>query len=669
MDNLKSSCPELAVSANWQRKVYEALACRGHSILMFGAIFCTLAVKLYWACSIDRSGEYFSWILADLIALLSIEFVLCLVCFLWQRKAVLRITLIIATVVCTWSVVNAGWLIANGTQALPAVIWPLIRDPVNRFAIVGHHLAMRPMMAVALLGPSAAALILVFMILKNPLPPRHNVRTLIFRIVIYGLLIAVAALANGSCTTETLETMASKELRFNCQFRAITSLLAIHPANGEKVNYKTANRCISTFDEIEMAVSAKTAQARRNIVIIVLEGVAYKQTSLWNESNATTPYLKQLAETGVELTNCRTPATHTTKALFALLTGMYPSISQDFIEAVPAEKPYAAIAEILRKKLGYETAFFQSALGNFEARPGLVHNLGFDKFWARDNLADPNAELGYLASDEFENLNAIEPWLNEVEKPFLLTFLCSVTHDPYEVPAWYDDSEGTIVEKYRKTIAYTDSFIKAFDAKLKEMNLADNTIFCVVGDHGEAFGEHDRFGHGRVPFDEALRIPCIIRASGLVEPGLKITTATCSIDLTPTLLGLLGLDFNKDLFDGINILKQPRAERTLYFATWMNNGSAGYVRANEKVIYDPTNQIITLYDLLNDPNESKPRQIQADSAQPIVDELTAWRKESIIGLIPLSKEAADRRELFGSWVCRVDSRAPSAAWLKPQDLK
>jgi phosphoglycerol transferase MdoB-like AlkP superfamily enzyme len=44
--------------------------------------------------------------------------------------------------------------------------------------------------------------------------------------------------------------------------------------------------------------------------------------------------------------------------------------------------------------LNFRTAFFQSAKGSFEARPGLVYNLGFDKFWARDDLNDPNAFLG-----------------------------------------------------------------------------------------------------------------------------------------------------------------------------------------------------------------------------------------------------------------------------------
>ena len=101
MDNRELLWGRVVESANWRRRLYEALACRGYSVIIFGTIFCTLSVKLYWAYSINRLGEYFSWILADLIVLLSIELVLSFVCFLWRQKAVLRIMLVVAAILCT----------------------------------------------------------------------------------------------------------------------------------------------------------------------------------------------------------------------------------------------------------------------------------------------------------------------------------------------------------------------------------------------------------------------------------------------------------------------------------------------------------------------------------------------------------------------------------------
>ena len=124
---------------------------------------------------------------------------------------------------------------------------------------------------------------------------------------------------------------------------------------------------------------------------------------------------------------------------------------------------------VIEEKLKFRTAFFQSAKGNFEARPGLVHNLGFDKFWARDDLNDPNTYLGYLASDEFAMLTPITDWIKADERPFLLVVLCSATHDPYEVPQWFGDNQGEPIERYRRTLAYTASFIKTLDAELGKL--------------------------------------------------------------------------------------------------------------------------------------------------------------------------------------------------------
>jgi phosphoglycerol transferase MdoB-like AlkP superfamily enzyme len=137
-----------------------------------------------------------------------------------------------------------------------------------------------------------------------------------------------------------------------------------------------------------------------------LEGIQYKYTSL-AKNRGLTPYLANLAQQGVEFTNARASVPHTTKAMFALLTGRFPSASHDVAEAVPSTEPYASIATILRHKMNYRTACFESANGTFESWPGLMHNMGFEKFWAREDSADPNAFVGYFASDEYAMLGPI----------------------------------------------------------------------------------------------------------------------------------------------------------------------------------------------------------------------------------------------------------------------
>ncbi|MCK4752511.1 MAG: sulfatase-like hydrolase/transferase [Planctomycetes bacterium] len=618
---------------------------------MFAALFCTLMVKLFHSLRTGLADEYFSWVFADVAVLLGIEIILAVACFCWPRKRVFRTALIIATITCTWSVMNAGWLIRTGTQILPTVLLPLLRDPLNSLVIIGVSLAKMPIAAVALLGPSAVALAFVFYVLAKP--PKLNYRRKFFlvRIFICLLLVTTAILARGTIAKHRSTQIVSTGSRYNCQLRAITFFLYPGPSRLAKTDLANAKRKIPAFDQIQIGPSSKLIN--HNVILVILEGVQYRYTSLYGKQGDLTPYLASLAKQGVEFTNTRASLSHTTKAIFSLLTGRYPSVSQDLAEVIPVAKPYAGITTILKQKMDFKTAFFQSAKGNFECRPGLAHNLGYDKFWSRDDLSDPNAFLGYLACDEFKMLKPITEWIKADEKPFFLTILCSVTHDPYVVPKSFAIPAKEPIERYRQAISYTDKFIEALDAEIKKLNLTKETIFCVVGDHGEAFGEHGLHGHERIAFDEALHVPFVLRAPSLVKPGSKITLPLSSIDLAPTLLALLGFDTSTVNFDGANALQPLPDDHKAYFSGWMQQSPAGFVKANRKFIYYPTTKSVSAYDLDADQFELFRITLSEQQECEIANEIIAWRKDSIFR--PDQKRTG-KKMLFDRWLCRWNNR-------------
>jgi hypothetical protein len=148
----------------YTRRLYQFLARRACSTIIFGALFYALSVKLFHSFRADLFSEYFRWIIADVIVLLSAEVVLASVCYLRPSKVLVRAAILTAAIIFTWSVCNAGWLIATGTQILPSVLASLVFDPLNRFAIIGHRLALQPLMGLVLLGPSAIALVFLWQI-------------------------------------------------------------------------------------------------------------------------------------------------------------------------------------------------------------------------------------------------------------------------------------------------------------------------------------------------------------------------------------------------------------------------------------------------------------------------------------------------------------------------
>ncbi len=646
-------------SVGFIRRLYNSFAARPYSVIMFGALFCTLAVKFRHSWRYDLVNEYFGWILADISVLLGFEVILALICFGWPRKLVVRITTIFAAVICTWSVMNAGWLIRTGRQILPSVLLSVIRDPLIALYMVGVNLKEMPKAAVILLGPSAIGLTFFFYVLTKPMLPSYNQKRFIKRTIICIIIILATVSLRDVVVRRTSPQTISEGMRYNCHLKALTSLFFSDSGQLAKDDFRNAKRRIPAFDEVQITFSPRTQRINHNVVIVILEGVQYQYTSLAQPQSKLTPYLTALAGQGAEFVNTRSTLTHTTKGLFALLTGRLPSASQDLAETVPAAKPYAGIATILKQNLNFRTAFFQSAKGSFEARPGLVYNLGFDKFWARDDLNDPNAFLGYLGCDEFSMLGPITEWIKAEERPFMLTILCSVTHDPYEVPEWFAEPAKEPVERYRQTISYTDNFLATLNTELDRLNLLDNTILCVVGDHGEAFGEHLLSGHERIAFDEVLRIPFCLRAPTLVKPATKVTKPVSSVDLAPTLLTLLGFDTNSVGFDGTNALGYIADDRKVYFSGWMQQGPVGFVRGDQKFIYNPMDKMVSVYGLRTDPFELVRIELAEQEDQKIADDIITWRKNSIFRL---NQQRTGRKVLFDYWHCRWNNRVTSAKY-------
>lgn len=644
------------------RRLYEYLAPRSYTVIMWIALFYTLAVKYFHSTrytsgvrSLEYAGsEFFGWILADVAFFLAVEAFLSLSCWKWPRKWMVRTATIIAAVFCTWSVMNAAWVIRTGTQILPRVLLSLVRAPINSLFIVCVNLASMPVAALVLLVPSGVALVFFISCLVHPRLPAYNHRRFRIRIIICVMIAAAAVAARPAFENRVLAHNRVSDLWHNSQLRAVMSL-----AISDYRAPPDPTRTIASFDQI--AVESLPPQIKQNVVVVVLEGVQHRYTSLVDDGNDLTPYLASLAAQGVEFSNARSTLTHTTKALFALFSGRRPSASQDIVEAVPAVKPYGGLATILAEKLDYRTAFFQSAMGSFEARPGLVYNLGFQKFWARDDLGDPNAFVGYLGADEFSMLEPVAGWIRESDKPFLAVLLCSVTHDPYEVPEWFGEPGGEPIERYRQAIRYTDKFLAALDVELTNLGLANEMIFCVVGDHGEAFGEHGLFGHERIAFDELLRIPFCLRAPYFAEPGKKITRPVSSIDLTPTLLALLGFGTGNTGFDGANALAPLPNDRKVYFSGWMREGPAGFVQDGRKFVYHPTEKSAYAYDVESDPLELVRIELPETRVQQIADDVVVWRTETFF---KPDQRSTGRQVLFGRWLCRWADRVASAKYKK-----
>ncbi len=99
--------------------------------------------------------------------------------------------------------------------------------------------------------------------------------------------------------------------------------------------------------------------------------------------------------------------------------------------------------------------------------------------------------------------------------------------------------EGTAA--YYACVSFADAQIAVLLEALDRLKLRDRTIVVVLGDHGFHLGEHGGLWRKNTLFEEALRVPFVIAAPGVAQPGVASRSVVESLDLYPTLVDLAGL--------------------------------------------------------------------------------------------------------------------------------
>jgi len=635
----------LACCIDQQQRSFKTWVPRTEMLILFIGFACTVCGKMLIIQRQNLSDAFSQMAYLVLPDALFFACIVLLICFLYLLKPLAftaRAVLLIAGLISIWSLLDLGWLMKSGVQLQPKIVALMIRDFAELWPLIRTHLASS-FMHFALMGMvvfiSGSFFMWKFIRPTNVITSRtHHIK----RIAAITLVAIALTLFKLIMPLNADVGFTSEVLGFSSHWRALASCVTnnskMRPCDVEKRNLHLSG-------QREIICSENMSRDLPNIVLVLLESVPYSETSLANAEIETTPQLARLASEGVEFQMTRVPVTHTTKAVWATLTSTTPVIKDDYVEAVPVEKTYEGLPTIL-KRFGYRSAYFKMAKGSYECAPSLINNLGFDFGWFRENLQDSGAHLGYLAGDDLRMTEPAFDWVSSSSQPFFLMMLTSVTHDPYELPGESMSSNESPREKYLKTLRYTDSFLKQVCEKLKEKGLEKDTILCVLGDHGTSFrveaGEHGRW----IPYEEVIRVPWVIRWPGHITGGASVAWPCSQMDVTPTILNLIGFDISNAEFEGRNALVSCEKNRRLYFSSWYDKSPIGYVEGNKKLVYWPYIDKIFEYDLDTDPKELSPRIVSLDKAEQIKREIQEWQKNSQIWI---DTHRCTDRLLFSHW--------------------
>ncbi|HYV28713.1 MAG TPA: LTA synthase family protein [Candidatus Eisenbacteria bacterium] len=326
-----------------------------------------------------------------------------------------------------------------------------------------------------------------------------------------------------------------------------------------------------------------------NVVIFLEESLGSEFWGCLGRKDTLTPEMDQLAaDCGMLFTNLYACGNRTVRGMEGVLSS-FPPLPGDSIVKRDLSDNVETIARVLKRD-GYSTVFLYGGRGAFDGMRSYAVRNGYDRFIEHnppfhDDFPNSTFTTAWGVSDEDIFAKAVEECraLSQTGKPFFATILSVSNHKPYTYP------KGRIPEdpdknKRNYAVKYSDYALGQFFRAAKKEPFWTNTIFAVVADHGARV-----YGKQSIPI-HSYEIPLVILGPAVVKEPSRVGQLGSSLDVAPTLLGLVGRPY-ETMFFGRDLLKmQPSDGRV----TLNHNRDIGMM-ANDRLVVLGLMQTVEFY--------------------------------------------------------------------------
>lgn len=372
-------------------------------------------------------------------------------------------------------------------------------------------------------------------------------------------------------------------------------------------------------------------QPAPNVILILLESVSAGALHCYgNPREDITPNMDALAADGTLFEHCISPASFSSYSVVSIMTSLYMLRAPHNDHFADADFPFMGLPRML-KLAGYERAVFSSGNEAFDRINHFTPQSDFDTYFSHDTWGEETADC--MRMDDRHAVGRFEGWLSARRdpRPFYCSFYLQSTHFNYEVPEpWfshyqpvpplYSNGDGIIHippdvlpllrNQYDNSMRYSDHWVGRIREALAAAGELDNSIIVIVGDHGEAFMQHGLARHGVHLWEEMIHVPLIVwigpqlRRALPHQPPHRIADSVSSIDIAPTVAGLIGLEPYPG-WQGVDVLTSGYSGRdrpvysVLQLAQWMECVTLD----KWKYLYNLADVERLLFDLNTDPAE------------------------------------------------------------------
>jgi len=354
--------------------------------------------------------------------------------------------------------------------------------------------------------------------------------------------------------------------------------------------------------------AAKGAKVR-NVIIFVMESVSARFIGLYGGPPGLTPEIDAAGADARIFTKLYAHVPSTAHSLVSLLLSAYPPHSFHILTREFPRIRLPSLSSELGER-GYRTAFFNAADNRFQRGEEFLAARRFDLL--ADHRSLPCAHQVFIGSShEWPFLDgtqdgcavgALLDWAGTPgPQPFAAVLWTMQTHDPYFVsgPEGHYAEAGSALNRYLSALHEGDRALGDLLRGLDRRGLLESTLVIVMGDHGEAFGQHAHSSH-HLLYEEDLHIPFLLINKRLFH-GEHDSTAGGIVDVAPTIMDLLGYPLPAR-WQGRSLFDLERSGRVYLFAPF-SSVYFGYLEGSRKLIYNANSSTAELYDLHTDPGE------------------------------------------------------------------
>ena len=305
----------------------------------------------------------------------------------------------------------------------------------------------------------------------------------------------------------------------------------------------TARRLVASIYPLAVGASVPAdssasilAEARPNILFIILESFTAKLVGSVGGERGVTPTLDSLARTGVLFDHIYAAGDRSQKGLVALLSG-YPNQPTTSIIKFPRKNEHLPHLCRSLATAGYHSHYYYGGELAFANMKSYLQTAGYDQFTERADFAtaDQNSKWGAHDGALFNRLLGD---LRQQPQPFFVTAFTLSSHEPFEVPMAPKFPGNDEAALFRNSVHYTDYTLGQFLREARKQPWYAHTLLVLVADHG-----HQQPGNSVNQDPAKFHIPLVL-AGGVLRPqarGRIVRTIGSQTDVAATLLQQLRL--------------------------------------------------------------------------------------------------------------------------------